>query len=64
MFVYPSLYMYTLVSVINRPLIDVITIIPTRIKDTCWDQNITWNKDVHDDTWNGKKEKERKKERK
>lgn len=32
---------YTLVSVISSPLMDVTMIIPTRMKEICWDQNLT-----------------------
>lgn len=31
----------TLVSVMRRPRTDVMTMIPTKINDTCWDQNST-----------------------
>lgn len=32
---------HTLVRVISSPLIDVTMIIPTRMKEICWDQNFT-----------------------
>lgn len=36
-----SVLVLTFVSVINSPLIEVTMIIPTRIKEMCWDQNLT-----------------------
>lgn len=32
----------TLVRVISRPRMDVTIIIPTKMKEMCWDQNLTW----------------------
>jgi len=34
----------TLVSVIKRPRMDVTMMIPTRMKEMCWDQNLTCGK--------------------
>jgi hypothetical protein len=36
------LIQHTLVRVISNPLMDVTMIIPTRMKEMCWDQNFTY----------------------
>lgn len=33
---------FTFVSVMSKPRMDVTIIIPTKMKEMCWDQNLTW----------------------
>lgn len=55
---------FTFVRVISKPRMDVTIMIPTKMKEMCWDQNFTWDeekeqRDVKMLHWNGKVQKKR-----